>query len=150
MRPETSIQQKCRHRGRSETGPQATLEGGISVIGKFLGVVLAGTCVLALSSNPAAAAGEQIKIKSQWLSHLQLDDKQLVAIKDAVEKALDAPIDAEQECGAVRMDCVVRAAREWQVDGNKYRDIVVDLHFVGHSVRAVGQVNGKWPAVAAQ
>lgn len=120
------------------------------MIRNFLGAVLAGTCVLALSSNPAAAAGEQINLKSQWLSHIKLDDKQLSSIKEAVEKALDAPIDAEQECGTVRSDCVVRAAREWQVGGTKYREIVVDIHTVGHSSRSVHQVNGKWPTVASQ
>ncbi len=120
------------------------------MIRKIIGAALASTCLLVFSSNPALAAGEQIKIKSQWLSHLQLNDKQLTSIKEAVEKALDAPIDAEQECGAVRLDCVVRAAREWQIEGTKYREIVVDLHTIGHSSRSVHQVNGKWPAVAAQ
>jgi len=82
------------------------------------------------------------------LGSLKLDKKQLEAIKTAFEKALNAPIDAEEQCGEVRLDCVVRSAREWKVDGDTYREVVVNIHTVGHASRAVGQTNGKWPTVA--
>ncbi|MDX1810977.1 MAG: hypothetical protein R3240_03460 [Gammaproteobacteria bacterium] len=96
------------------------------------------------------AAAATINLSSdEWLGELKLDKKQLTTIKSAVEKALNAPIDAEQQCGEVRLDCVVRAAREWTVDGDKYREIVIHIHTVGHASRAVGQDHGKWPAVAA-
>ena len=83
-----------------------------------------------------------------WLGHLKLDKKQLSSIKTAFEKALTSPIDAEQQCGAVRLDCVVRAAREWKVDGEVYREMVINIHTVGHASRAVGQDKGKWPKIA--
>ena len=83
-----------------------------------------------------------------WLGHLKLDKKQLSSIKTAFEKALTSPIDAEQQCGQVRLDCVVRAAREWKVDGEIYREMVINLHTIGHASRAVGQNKGKWPKVA--
>jgi len=86
---------------------------------------------------------------AQWLGHLKLDKTQLNSIKTAFEKALNAPIDAEQQCGEVRSDCIVRAAREWKVEGDTYREIVINIHTVGHASRAVGQSKGQWPAVAA-
>ncbi|HFE39513.1 MAG TPA: hypothetical protein ENK06_14050 [Gammaproteobacteria bacterium] len=85
----------------------------------------------------------------QWLGHLKLDKKQLKAIKTAFEKALNSPIDAEQQCGKVRLDCVVRAAREWKVDGEIYREMVINLHTIGHASRAVGQSKGKWPKIVS-
>ena len=85
----------------------------------------------------------------EWLGHLKLEKSQLESIKTAFEKALNAPIDAEQQCGEARSDCIVRAAREWKVEGDTYREIVINIHTIGHASRAVGQNNGKWPAVAA-
>ena len=70
-------------------------------------------------------------------------------LKKAFEKALSAPIDSEQQCGEVRSDCIVRAAREWKVEGDTYREIVINIHTIGHASRAVGQSKGKWPAIAA-
>lgn len=86
---------------------------------------------------------------SQWLGHLKLEKNQLSSIKKAFEKALSAPIDSEQQCGEVRSDCIVRAAREWKVEGDTYREIVINIHTIGHASRAVGQSKGKWPAIAA-
>jgi len=85
----------------------------------------------------------------QWLGHLKLEKTQLKSIQKAFKKALTSPVDAEQQCGAVRLDCVVRAAREWKVDGDTYREMVINIHTIGHASRAVGQTKGKWPAVAA-
>jgi len=84
----------------------------------------------------------------QWLGPLKLEKAQLKSIKTAFEKALNSPIDAEQQCGEVRSDCIVRAAREWKVEGDTYREIVINIHTIGHASRAVGQNKGKWPAVA--
>ena len=101
------------------------------------------------AASESNAAISTIHLNStDWLGSLKLDKKQLEAIRTAVEKALTAPIDDGQQCGKVYLDCVARAAREWTVDGNKYREIVVNIHTVGHSSRAVGQTNGKWPTVA--
>lgn len=98
----------------------------------------------------AQAAAATVNLNSnEWLGALKLDKNQLSTIKSAFEKALNAPIDAEQQCGAVRLDCVVRAAREWKVDGDTYREMVIHIHTIGHASRAVGQEKGKWPAVAA-
>ena len=97
-----------------------------------------------------AMAAAKVNINGpDWLGHLKLDKKQLKSISTAFKKALDAPVDAEQQCGEVRSDCVVRAAREWKVDGQKYREMVIHIHTKGHASRAVGQTKGKWPAVAA-
>ena len=112
------------------------------------------TCVLAMIGmfviSGQSMAASKIKLNSkEWLGHLELNKKQLSTIKKAVEKALNAPVDAEQQCGKIRSDCVVRAAREWEYDGSKFREIVIHIHTKGHASRAVEQVKGKWPAVAA-
>lgn len=86
----------------------------------------------------------------EWLGNLQLDKKQLDSIKSAFEKALTSAVDAEQQCGEAVQDCVVRAAREWLVDGDTYREMVIDIHTVGHASRAVGQTKGQWPDVAVK
>jgi len=83
-----------------------------------------------------------------WLGNYHLQPEQLQAIRAAIKKALNAPIDADQQCGEERMDCVVRAARQWQVDGEVYREIVVYLHTIGHTSHAIGQTNGRWPEIA--
>lgn len=115
---------------------------------KFTAVCLIVIASFFLAGQSIAAS--KVKLNSaQWLGHLKLDNKQLKSIKTAFEKALNSPVDAEQQCGAVRLDCVVRAAREWKVDGETYREMVINIHEVGHASRAVGQNKGKWPAVAA-
>lgn len=94
-------------------------------------------------------AANSVNLNSgDWLGHLKLEKNQLSSIKTAFEKALNSPIDAEQQCGAVRSDCIVRAAREWKVDGEVYREMVINIHTIGHASRAVGQEKGKWPSIA--
>ncbi|HFD33037.1 MAG TPA: hypothetical protein ENJ28_10095 [Gammaproteobacteria bacterium] len=115
---------------------------------KLTAILLIVIASLFLSGQ--AMAGAKVNLNGpEWLGHLKLDKKQLKAIQKAFKKALDAPVDAEQQCGNVRLDCVVRAAREWKVDGEKYREMVINIHTVGHASRAVGQNKGKWPAIAA-
>lgn len=114
----------------------------------FTSSLLVAASMLVVSGT--ATAGTVHLNSPEWLGHLKLDQKQLGEIKTAVEKALNAPIDAEQQCGKVRLDCVVRAAREWEFEGDKYREIVINIHTVGHASRAVAQEKGKWPAVAAK
>jgi len=99
-------------------------------------------------TGQAVAAAKVNLNGANWLGHLKLEKSQLKSIQTAFKKALDAPVDAEQQCGDVRLDCVVRAAREWKVDGEKYREMVVHIHTVGHASRAVGQTKGKWPSIA--
>jgi hypothetical protein len=125
--------------------------GGIFVIRKQL-ISLALTCVFFLvASSHASAAANSINLSDPtWLGTLDLKQGQLKKIKKAVEKAFKAPIDAEQQCGEVRLDCVVRAAREWKVDGNTYREIVIHIHTVGHASHAVGAEGGKWPKVVTK
>jgi len=101
-----------------------------------------------LTGQATAATGVNLN-GPNWLGHLKLEKAKLKAIQKAFKKALDAPVDAEQQCGEARQDCSVRAAREWKVDGQKYREMVIYLHTIGHASRAVGQSNGKWPAIAA-
>jgi len=113
---------------------------------KLSAVLLIIASTLFISGQSMAAS---VNLNStNWLGHLKLDKKQLSSIKTAFEKALTSPIDAEQQCGAVRLDCVVRAAREWKVDGEVYREMVINIHTVGHASRAVGQNKGKWPKIA--
>lgn len=85
-----------------------------------------------------------------WIGKLNLDQMQLDAVRQAVESALTAPIDAEQQCGQENGLCVVRAAREWMRDGIRYREIVINIHTVGHAQQTVKQVNGAWPTVLIQ
>lgn len=95
-----------------------------------------------------AAKAEGINLtEREWLGTLNLSDAELNAVKIAVQKSLEAPIDAEQQCGENRMDCVVRSAREWTVDGERYREIVIDLHGRGHASRTVAQTGGQWPEI---
>ena len=113
----------------------------------IIGLAIATIGTLAFTGQASAGT---IKLNSaEWLGHLKLDNKQLSSIKDAVQKALNAPVDQEQQCGKVRSDCVVRAAREWEFEGDKYREIVIHIHTIGHASRAVQQSKGKWPTVAA-
>lgn len=99
----------------------------------------------------AAAASNDINLNApEWLGNFKLDAKRLAAVRTATEKALDAPIDAEQQCAEVDGLCTVRAAREWKVGDDQYREIVIYLHTIGHASRAVVKANGKWPAVSAK
>ncbi len=102
-----------------------------------------------MGAGQAAAATVNINAP-EWLGGLNLSKEQLGKIREAVEKALTAPIDATLQCGEVRQDCEVRAAREWTVDGDTYREIVVYLHTQGHASRTVGQTKGKWPKIVAE
>jgi len=107
--------------------------------------------LLGLFISSSMAMANVVNINSPvWLGNLKLDSTQLNNIKEAVEKALDAPIDAQQQCGKVRLDCVVRAAREWQVNGNRYREIVINIHTIGHASRPISQQKGAWPKIVAQ
>lgn len=118
---------------------------------KNLSATVGGCAALLFAAWTQAAAAAAINLGApNWLGNLNLDKDKLAAVKGAVEKAFDAPIDAEVECGEVRGDCTVRAAREWIVDGQKFREIVINIHTVGHASNAVGQENGQWPAVSAQ
>jgi len=97
------------------------------------------------------ALADVVKINSSgWLGNLKLESNQLIEIKKAMEKALNAPIDAAQQCGEVRMDCEVRAVREWTVGKDRFRELVVHIHTVGQASNVVGQTNGAWPAISAQ
>ncbi len=109
--------------------------------------IYCGLVFLAMTTSQALLADDVVLNSPQWLGSLNLDDKQLVGVKKAVEAALEAPIDAEQDCAEVRMDCVVRAAREWQVGSDTYREIVINLHATGHTSHAIGMVGGKWPPI---
>lgn len=116
------------------------------MIRKLSAIFAAASLAMIVSTNASAGT---IKLNSpEWLGQLKLDKGQLTNIKKAVEEALNAPIDAEQQCGKVRQDCEVRAAREWEYEGEKYREIVINIHTVGHASRAVQQEKGKWPSVA--
>ena len=109
--------------------------------------VSTGLLFLALSAAPLAWGDDVVLNSPQWLGSLNLDDKALTGIKKAVEAAFTAPIDAEQQCAEVNLDCVVRAAREWDVGGVPYREIVINVHATGHTSHAVGKTGGKWPTV---
>ncbi len=109
------------------------------------------TCLslFSISITTALADDTVINLRGKnWLGSLNLDTGQLESIKKAMEKALNAPIDSEQECGEVRMDCIVRAAREWTVDGDRYREMVIHIHTIGQASSVVAQVNGQWPAIS--
>ena len=115
---------------------------------KLTAVFLIVFASIFLTGNAMAAAKVNLN-GADWLGHLKLEKTQLKAITKAFKKALNSPVDAEQQCGEVRLDCVVRAAREWKVDGQTYREMVINIHTVGHASRAVGQTKGKWPAIAS-
>lgn len=115
--------------------------------------IISACCCLALivTSTSQVIAADAVQLNSsKWLGNLNLDTELVKSAKKAVEKALDAPIDAEQQCGEVRGDCVVRAAREWTVGGDRFREVVIYIHMVGQASNVIGQVNGKWPAIKTQ
>lgn len=93
-------------------------------------------------------SADNIKLNSpQVLGTLKLNNAQLTSIKSAVEKAMNSLVDEEQQCGPVRLDCVVRAAREWRYDGVTYREIVINLHTIGSASVTAAKTKGKWPEV---
>ncbi len=99
----------------------------------------------------AASAAEVIKLKDPlWFGNFPQDKIDLKKIKKAVEQALTGPVDAEYQCGEVYLDCVARAVREWEYQGERYREIVVNVHTVGHVANAVRTSGGKWPQVVIQ
>ena len=101
-----------------------------------------------LCAAAGAATTNEVNLNSQaWLGDLHLSDAQLTKIKGAVEQAFDAPIDETFQCGEIRMDCEVRAARQWVIDGVPYRDIVIYIQSVGNASRAVSKKGGSWPTV---
>jgi hypothetical protein len=83
------------------------------------------------------------------LGDLNLSSAQLNKIKDAVSKAMGSNIDTEIQCGEVRLDCVVRAARQWNYQGSTFREIVVNIHTVGHASFTVEKAKGQgWTKIA--
>jgi hypothetical protein len=101
-----------------------------------------------LCAAAGAMATNEVNLNSRaWLGDLHLSDAQLTKIKGAVEQAFDAPIDETFQCGKIRMDCEVRAARQWKIDGIPYRDIVIYIQSVGNASRAVSKKGGSWPTV---
>ncbi len=100
------------------------------------------------ATNPAPANSNVINLSSQaWLGNFKLDQKQLASVKAAVERAMEAPIDVEQQCGDETGLCVVRSAREWIYEGVKYRKIIIYLHTIGDASGAARQINGKWTEI---
>ncbi|MDH5233240.1 MAG: hypothetical protein OEY38_24575, partial [Gammaproteobacteria bacterium] len=88
-------------------------------------LILTSMLLATLLFTSSQVLASNINLNSgEWLGGMKLDAAQMKQIKSAVEKALKAPIDAEQQCGKERLDCVVRAAREWNYKGEKYREIV--------------------------
>lgn len=83
----------------------------------------------------------------QVLGTLKLNNDQLKSIKSAMEKAMASAVDEEQQCGPVRLDCVVRAAREWRYEGVTYREIVINLHTIGSASVTAAKTKGKWPVI---
>ncbi len=103
-----------------------------------------------LLAGPAWAANT-INLKSpDWFGNFPQDRIHLDKIKEAVQKALTGPVDAEYQCGEVVLDCVARAVREWEYKGEKYREIVVNVHTVGHVAKTVRTTGGKWPKVVVK
>ena len=115
--------------------------------------IISACCCLGLLATPISqvVAEDTVKLSSaSWLGNLNPSTELLKSTKKAVEKALDAPIDAEQQCGEVRGDCVVRAAREWTVGGDRFREVVIYIHTVGQASNVIAQTKGKWPSIKSQ
>ena len=82
------------------------------------------------------------------LGDLNLDSKQLQNIKKAIEETLkNDTVDAVFQCGKDCMDCEVRIARQWDYDGDQYREVVVNVHTVGNSSITMANHKGKWPDI---
>lgn len=83
------------------------------------------------------------------LGNLKLPATELKSIQDAVVKAMSGNVDTEYQCGEIKLDCVTRAAREWTYEGNTFREIVVNIHTIGHASFTVEKPKGKgWPTIA--
>ena len=109
---------------------------------------IAALAALLLFAGAAHAAANVINLKDPlWFGSFPQDKIDLKKIKKAVQQALTGPVDAEYQCGEVVLDCVARAVREWEYKGEKYREIVVNVHTVGHVARTVHTKGGKWPKV---
>ena len=109
-------------------------------------IIILATILVCLCIPPAIAAAINLSAPNV-LGELKLDNAQLKAIKKAVEEALNNPIDAEAQCGEVRGDCVVRTAREWSYEGVTYREVVINIHTVGHASITAEKTGGKWPDI---
>ena len=115
-------------------------------IHNIFGIVLFTAILL-----PVTTSADTIGLNSSdWLGNMNLDKKQLADIKKQVVKSLNSPIDTELECGEVRGDCVVRSAREWRYQGNRYREVVIFLHTKGHASKTINQSKGKWPTITTE
>lgn len=105
------------------------------------------TFLFTLSTGQALASTVNLS-SPQVLGKLKLNDSQLKAIKAAMIKAMKGPIDDSQQCGNVRLDCVVRAATEWKYQGETFREIVINLHAIGDaSVTVSKSKKGSWPNI---
>lgn len=111
-------------------------------------------CLLLTSfaTVPVLAAGDTISLNSpSVLGGLNLDAKQLQAIKTAIEKSLkNNTIDAVEQCGKNRMDCEVRTARTWSYKGDQYREVVVNIHATGNASLTLRNSNGQWTKISAK
>jgi hypothetical protein len=102
-----------------------------------------------LFHTQALLADTVVLNSSTVLGDLDLSSAQLKKIKAAVEKAINSTIDNEIQCGEVRLDCVVRAARQWSYEGSTFREIVVNIHTVGHASFTVEKPSGQpWTTIA--
>lgn len=114
----------------------------------YLGILLI-TFFLLFSQQSFAAA---VNLTAPTiLGGLDLSQEQLKSIKEAVEKAMSGNVDAEFQCGEVKLDCVARAARQWTYEGNTFREIVVNIHTVGHASFTVEKPKGQaWPTIVTK
>jgi len=113
----------------------------------FKSVLTLGILLTFLLSFGASHAASVTLNSPQVLGALKLNKSQLKAIKSAMQKAMKGPIDDSQQCGKVRLDCVVRAASEWKYKGETFREIVINLHATGDASVTVSKVKGKWPTI---
>ncbi len=126
---------------------------------KFLIVLLlvwpwVGAQAAADAKMPDAQSGGEVNINSvRWLGPFKLDKKQLEAIRQAVEHALQAPIDEHEVCGDPPLGCFARTAMKWTDNGVDYREVVVYIHSKGNyyskdnGAWTIHTVNGQWPKV---
>lgn len=113
---------------------------------KFSNIIILASILFLLTLSQTMAAAINLSAPSV-LGDLKLSAAQLKAVKKAVKEAFNNPIDAESQCGEINGDCVVRAARQWSYEGVTYREIVINIHTVGHASITAEKVGGKWPEV---
>lgn len=114
----------------------------------ILGVFLLMVAWVGLPGGAVAAEPNVIDLDSpEWLGNYKLDPKKLASVKAAMERAMTAPIDVEQQCAEDTGLCVVRTAREWFFEGTRYRAIVIYLHTIGNATGVVRQIDGKWTEI---